>query len=93
MNWSLLLLLACPLMMVFCMGSLFRPGKKQQPDHAAVPVANAATADDLKALQLQMADLMVENHQLQAEIEEMRSPRGPQLVTPSHAVRDELKRA
>ena len=91
MNWSLLLLLACPLTMVFCMGSLFRFGKKQQPDRAAAPVAHAMAAHDLKTLQMQVADLMVENHQLKADLQELRSSREPQPIAASATTRDEVR--
>ena len=90
MNWSLLLLLACPLTMVFCMGGLFRFGKKQ-PDTAQAPVARAVAADGLKALQIQVADLMVENHQLKAELQELRSSRELQPAAASGATRDEVR--
>lgn len=68
MNWSFLLLLACPLMMVFCMGSLFRFGKKK-PSHAD-SISVPAMGDDLKAMQLHMADLMMENHRLKESLQQ-----------------------
>ena len=66
MNWSLLLLLLCPLTMVFCMGSMFRSPKKQAQ---VEPSANVFpdSQDELQALQIQMADLMVENHELKTQ--------------------------
>ena len=66
MNWSLLLLLLCPLSMVFCMGSLFRSPKKQTQVESSVHVV-PDSQDELKALQIQMADLMVENHELKTQ--------------------------
>ena len=66
MNWSLLLLLLCPLTMVFCMGSMFRSPKKQAQVESSVHVV-PDSQDELKALQIQMADLMVENHELKTQ--------------------------
>ena len=66
MNWSLLLLLLCPLSMVFCMGGLFRSPKKQAQVESSANVF-PDSQDELKALQIQMADLMVENHELKTQ--------------------------
>ncbi|WP_258110538.1 hypothetical protein [Alicyclobacillus sp. SP_1] len=68
MNWSLLLLLLCPLTMVFCMGSLFRSPKKQAQVESSVNVV-PVSQDELKTLQLQVADLMIENHELKAQVQ------------------------
>ena len=67
MNWGILLYLLCPVTMIFCMGSMFRPKKRQGAP--TISDVSPDTANELKELQLQMADLMVENHRLKGEPE------------------------
>ena len=67
MSWELLLLLACPLMMVFCMKGMFSGNKESKGDQTQ--------QSDLQSLQLKMADLMEQNHKLSQEMENLKNPK------------------
>ncbi|MDF0727715.1 DUF2933 domain-containing protein [Cytobacillus sp. S13-E01] len=67
MSWELLLLIACPLMMVFCMKGMFS-GKKESKE-------NLTQQSDLQSLQLKMADLMEQNNKLSQEMENLKNPK------------------
>ena len=67
MSWELLLLLACPLMMVFCMKGMFSGNKESKGDQTQ--------QSDLQSLQLKMADLMEQNNKLSQEMENLKNPK------------------
>lgn len=69
MNWTLLLLLACPLMMLFCMKGMSGGSKKTDHDSGQPQVSQ----QDMQRLPIQMADLIEQNHKLTSEIESLRS--------------------
>lgn len=72
MNWSFLLFLACPLMMIFCMAPMFRRGKNDQSKGQGemnVPGPQSVSTEQIQALQLRVADLMEENHSLKQQIQ------------------------
>lgn len=68
MNFTLLLFLLCPLMMIFCMVPMFRKNKKGQgqgqQNTPNVQAVVSQSEDEIQALQLRIADLMDENHKL-----------------------------
>ncbi|KUO97234.1 hypothetical protein [Ferroacidibacillus organovorans] len=68
MSWNLLLTLFCPVLMLFGMGKMFFSKKRQDPSPTAIPSQD--TPHDVHELQLQIADLMVENHQLKVKTTE-----------------------
>lgn len=64
MEWlTLLLFAACPLMMLFCMKGMF--SKKDTVKSHSV----ASQPSEIQSLQVKMADLMEQNHQLMKEVE------------------------
>lgn len=67
MSWELLLLLACPLMMLVCMKGMFSGNKESK--------ANQTNQTDLQSLQIKMADIMEQNHKLTQEIENIKNPK------------------
>jgi hypothetical protein len=77
LSWELLILLACPLMMVFCMKGMFS-GKKEAKGTEQPQVSS----QEIQSLQIKMADMMEQNHKLMKEIESMKepSPKVMQLV-------------
>lgn len=70
MSWQLLLYLACPLMMLFCMKGMFM-GHKDKKNKEAVNVSSSA--QDIQSLQIQMAELMEENKRLEREIQSVKN--------------------
>ncbi|UOF92339.1 DUF2933 domain-containing protein [Fodinisporobacter ferrooxydans] len=70
MNWSLLLLLACPLMMLFCMKGMFG-GKKDGGSHGETETS-VITQTKFNRMQIQMADLIEQNHNLMKEIQALK---------------------
>jgi regulator of replication initiation timing len=76
MNWSLLLLLACPLMMLFCMKGMFGGDKKAEAKKAAAANAQAEQAQtslqEVQSMQIKMAEMMEQNHKLMQEMQEMK---------------------
>jgi translation elongation factor P/translation initiation factor 5A len=84
MDWSLLLLLACPLMMLFCMKGMFTGNK----DSKTSSTQSNASQHEIQQMQIQMADLMEQNQKL---MKEMQSVKG----TSSNVVElnDQQKRA
>ncbi|UOF90894.1 DUF2933 domain-containing protein [Fodinisporobacter ferrooxydans] len=70
MNWSLLLLLACPLMMLFCMKGMFG-GKKDGGSHGETKTS-VVTQTDFNMMQIRMADLIEQNHNLMKEIQALK---------------------
>lgn len=65
MSWSFLLLLACPIMMLFCMKGMFS-GKK---DSKANSNESNVSQQEMQNLQIQMGDMMEQNHKLMKELE------------------------
>lgn len=77
---TLLVLLACPLMMLFCMRGM-HGGKKGHAHHHGKGGENlSATAEaevspqQWQTLQAQMAELREENRHLKQEVESMKAP-------------------
>jgi hypothetical protein len=59
MSWEFLLLLACPLMMLFCMKGMFMGNKDSK----------ANTSQEIQQMQIQMGELIEQNHKLMKELE------------------------
>lgn len=76
MNWALLLLLACPLMMLFCMKGMFSKDKNSAGSKAQATNSQAeqpqVSLQDVQSMQIQMADMMEKNHKLMKEIKSMK---------------------
>lgn len=74
MDWSLLLLLAFPLMMVFCMKGMFSGNKKEEK--SANLDMQASTdgqgSNEIQALQAKMTELMEQNEVLMSEVKAMK---------------------
>jgi len=68
MNWSYLLLLACPLMMLFCMKGMFSGNKDKKGDAPQ----SGVSSQELRDLQIKMADLMEQNQKLTREVQAMK---------------------
>ncbi|MED4041059.1 DUF2933 domain-containing protein [Niallia taxi] len=69
MTWlQILLLLACPLMMLFCMKGMFSGNKEKntQSDHQQV------SSTELQSVQIKVADLIEENQKLMKEIQSLK---------------------
>ncbi len=65
MNWlQLLTLLACPLMMIFCMKGMFSGNKDSKAGSAQANVSR----QEIQNLQIKMADLMEQNQNLMKEL-------------------------
>lgn len=65
MNWSILLYLACPLMMIFCVFGM-RGGSKDAKTPSEVPVQSQK---ELQQLQIKMADLIEQNQLLSRQVQ------------------------
>jgi hypothetical protein len=63
MEW--LLLLACPLMMLFCMKGMFTGNKDTKNNSAQSNVSN----QELQQMQIKMGEIMEQNHKLMKELE------------------------
>ena len=63
-NWDFLLLLACPLMMLFCMKGMFT-GNKDKENKKEVQLPEK---EGLQSIQLQMAELLEQNRKLTEEV-------------------------
>ncbi len=63
MEW--LLLLACPLMMLFCMKGMFT-GNKDKKENS--PQSNVLQ-QEMQQLQIKMGEIMEQNHKLMKELE------------------------
>lgn len=70
MEWlSFLFLLACPLMMLFCMKGMFSGNKQADAPKAQVQAKQPqVSVQDMQALQIKMAEMMEQNHNLMKEI-------------------------
>lgn len=70
MDWlQLLAFLACPLMMLFCMKGMFSGSK----DTKTGSTQNQVSQHEMQQLQIQMADLMEQNHKLIREMETLKA--------------------
>jgi hypothetical protein len=69
MDWSFLLLLACPLMMLFCMKGMFTGNK----DSKASSAQSNASQQEIQQMQIKMAELMEQNQKLMREMDSQRS--------------------
>ncbi|MFD2216548.1 DUF2933 domain-containing protein [Metabacillus endolithicus] len=67
MGWETLLLLACPLMMLFCMKGMFSGNKEKETK------GNPTQQSDFQSLQIKMADLIEQNHKLTQEVENLKT--------------------
>jgi uncharacterized protein YlxW (UPF0749 family) len=75
MDWSLLLLLACPLMMLFCMKGMFSGNKDKKSENNNI-TEQAQQPAEIQSIQIKMAELMEQNHELMNEIKEMKKTQG-----------------
>jgi hypothetical protein len=66
---SILALLACPIMMLLCMRGMFGGSKNKKAD----PSPSGASQQDMQSLQIQMADLIEQNHLLTREIQSVKA--------------------
>lgn len=72
MSWEFLLLLACPLMMLFCMKGMFSGNKSKDSKENSNNQLQTSQHDELQSVQLKMADLMEQNHQLMKEVKSLK---------------------
>lgn len=86
MDWTLLLLLACPLMMLFCMKGMM--GGNKEKDAKANADQPQVSASEMQSLQIKMAEMMEQNHKLMQEMQSMKGTQ-PMKEAPSNVV--ELK--
>jgi hypothetical protein len=70
MDWTLLLLLACPIMMLFCMKGMF--GGNKDKDVKTDAVQNGVSQQEMQQLQIKMAEMMEQNQKLMNELESMK---------------------
>lgn len=75
MNWELLLLLACPLMMLFCMKGMFT-GEKDKAKKSGEKQSQVSQ-QDFQSLQIKIADLLEENQKLMKEIKDIKETQSP----------------
>ncbi len=70
---QILILLLCPLMMLFCMKGMFsgNKDKNKNSDHQQV------SATEFQDLQIKMADLIEQNHNLTKEIHSLKEKKNP----------------
>lgn len=92
MNWELLLLLACPLMMLFCMKGMFSGGKEKHTSSNNVTQSSnqGSQSSEIQEIQIKMAELMEQNHELMSEMIEMKKAQGEGLIL--RAVKENSKR-
>ena len=85
MQWlQILAVLACPLMMLFCMKGMF--GGKGHHSHKNSGQSHwASTSEEVKALQIKMAELIEQNNKLTKEIQALKN------VAPAEEVEDEQR--
>ncbi|MDC3413283.1 DUF2933 domain-containing protein [Aquibacillus sp. 3ASR75-11] len=89
MSWTLLLLLACPLMMLFCMKGM--SGEHKKKDGKATEQTAAVQSQELDALKTNMTDLMEQNHKLSEELKALKASESkPATVVPIK--KDQTKR-
>jgi uncharacterized protein (DUF3084 family) len=70
MNWELLILLACPLMMLFCMKGMM--GGNKEKDAKAKADQPQVSPSEMQSLQIKMAEMMEQNHKLMKEMQSMK---------------------
>lgn len=71
---TVLAYLACPLMMIFCMGGMLK-GKKGKHEQSEQSVTSQ---QEIQALQIKMGELIEQNHLLKKEVESLKQ--GPSNV-------------
>ncbi|MCY9659489.1 DUF2933 domain-containing protein [Paenibacillus chondroitinus] len=72
MEWlKILPLLACPLMMIFCMKGMFT-GHKHTDGKENTNGLASVSAQELQSLQIKMADLIEQNHHLSKEVHSLK---------------------
>lgn len=77
MNWlQLLAFLACPLMMLFCMRGMFLGNK----DKNTGLVQTHVSQQEFQQLQIEMADLMEQNHKQMKEIEALKAKQSNKVI-------------
>lgn len=69
MTWQTVLTLLCPLMMLFCMRGMF--GGKKDHEQSSMPQTDKShvSSEEVQALQIKMAELMEQNHNLTKELQ------------------------
>jgi hypothetical protein len=72
MSWTLLLLLACPLIMLFCMKGMFGGTKNKDTEEPSSSQLQASSQEEKESVPLKMADVMEENHQLREEVKSLK---------------------
>ncbi|MFZ3579089.1 DUF2933 domain-containing protein [Virgibacillus sp. DJP39] len=72
MSWEFLLLLACPLMMLFCMKGMFGGNKNKDSKENSNSQLQTSQQEELQSVQLKMADIMEQNHQLAKEVKSLK---------------------
>ena len=73
MSWELLILLACPLMMLFCMKGMFSGNKNKDSKEKSNSQLQISQQEELQSIQLKMADIMEQNHQLMEEVKTLKA--------------------
>ncbi|MBK4072916.1 DUF2933 domain-containing protein [Staphylococcus aureus] len=73
MSWTLLLLLACPLMMLFCMKGMFGGNKNKDSKENSNSQLQTSQQEELQSVHLKMADLMEQNHKLMEEVRSIKA--------------------
>lgn len=73
MSWELLILLACPLMMLFCMKGMFSGNKNKDSKEKSNSQLQTSQQEELQSVQLKMADIMEKNHQLMEEVKSLKA--------------------
>jgi hypothetical protein len=68
MSWTLLLLLACPVIMLFCMKGMIGGNKNKSAEEHNSNHFQGSSQGEGEAVPLRMADVIEENHQLREEL-------------------------
>ncbi|MDR6224033.1 DUF2933 domain-containing protein [Desmospora profundinema] len=75
MEWLTILgLLACPLMMIFCMRGMFHKDSAQKGERVTKEQPEISP-QELQSLQIRMGELMEQNHHLMKELESIKGAR------------------
>ncbi|MFC7063609.1 DUF2933 domain-containing protein [Halobacillus seohaensis] len=75
MSWELLILLACPLMMLVCMKGMFSCNKDKGAkgkEAKGTEIQPEASQQDVQSLQVKMSELMEENQKLMQDMKDMK---------------------
>jgi uncharacterized protein (DUF3084 family) len=84
MNWELLLLLACPLMMLLCMKGMF--GGSKDKDAKAKANQPQVSPSEMQSLQMKMAEMMEQNQKLMNELQSMKESQSVKASQPEEQV-------